>query len=102
MLKPRNGEGKQAFFKRAVQELMKEGKTKNAAIAEASATWNQHNLSAGGTGYHFLSAPVQFDLKQKDDEEPTEQRTFDILAYAGGIVDLGYYKFIIAVKGIIN
>ncbi|WP_430734457.1 Mu-like prophage major head subunit gpT family protein [Halodesulfovibrio aestuarii] len=102
MLKPRNGEGKQAFFKRAVQDLMKDGKTKNAAIAEASATWNQHNLSAGGNGYHFLSAPVQFDLKQKDDKEPAEQRTFDILAYAGGIVDLGYYKFIIAVKGIKN
>lgn len=101
-LKPRKGEGKQAFFKRAVNKLMGNGKSKNAAIAEASAVWNQHNLSAGGTGYHFLSAPVQFDLSQKESGEEPEQRTFDILAYTGGIVDLGYYKFIIAVKGIKN
>lgn len=99
-LKPRKGEGKQAFFKRAVNELMENGKSKQTAIAEASSVWNQHNLSEGGSGWHYLTAPVQFDLSQKDEE--LEQRTFDILAYTGGVVDLGYYKFIIAVKGIAN
>lgn len=98
MLKPRKGEGKQAFFKRAVSQLKNAGKNDADAVAEASAIWNQHNLADGGNGMMRLFAPVEF--LSESDEEQAQERRFSILAYSGDVVHLEWYSFIINVKGI--
>lgn len=98
MLKPRNGEGKQAFFKRAVSQLKRSGKSDADAVAEASTIWNQHNLSNGGNGMMRLFAPVEF--LSDDEQKESQERRFSILAYSGDAVHLEWYSFIINIKGI--
>ena len=98
MLRPKKGEGKQAFMKRAVSELMKQGKKEADAMAEAARLWNSANLSADEAGGFTLSSvgPVQLAEGEGDDKP----RRFSILANTGGVNDLGYYRFIIDLKGI--
>ncbi|MFV0348353.1 MAG: hypothetical protein ACK5JO_07175, partial [Halodesulfovibrio sp.] len=98
MLSPKKGECKQAFMKRAVSELMKQGKKEAEAMAEAARLWNAANLSAEEAGGFTLSSVGPVRLADSDGED--KPRRFSILANTGGVNDLGYYRFIIDLKGI--
>ena len=97
-MKPRKGESKQVFFKRAIKKFRDGGMNEEKAMQEASRIWNEHNLNLGSNGTVNLNVPVQFDLAE--DEANETPRRFSILANTGKIIDLGWYRFVINIKGI--
>ncbi|UZP67724.1 phage protease [Desulfovibrio mangrovi] len=97
MLRPKKGEGKQAFMKRAVSELMKQGKKEADAMAEAARLWNSANLSAEEAGVFTLSCVKPVQLSEGAGEG--KPRRFSILANTGGVNDLGYYRFVLNMSG---
>ncbi|WP_156816859.1 hypothetical protein [Desulfovibrio oxyclinae] len=89
-LKPENGESKQDFLRRCADG-------DESRMVECTAEWNKARLAAlVDDSVMTLTAPIE--LADPDQEEAAPRR-FSILSHTGPVIDLGFYRFVIALDG---
>lgn len=100
MPKPKKGESKQAFITRCVQKIKASGTQEKKALSTCAGLWNQQLANADNDSA-YLSASIKVLLNDAPhaDGTPTTPPRFGILAYSGAVIDLGWWRFVIDIKG---
>ncbi|MFI3270579.1 MAG: Mu-like prophage major head subunit gpT family protein [Pseudomonadota bacterium] len=105
--KPKKGEGKQGFLKRCMSAAKQGGMNESRGMSACMGNWNA-NLADADNDIARLTGVVTLNLNGANDDpnnatDPTDNtkpKRFAILAYTGKVVNFGYWRFIIDLKGI--
>ena len=92
--KPKKGEAKATFLKRCVKKRMGSGDSESQAMSQCVAGWGAERLAADGVR-HNLDVSVTLEAAEGDGP-----RRFAIVGHTGKIINLGYMRFIVDLKGI--
>ncbi|MBU1229544.1 MAG: hypothetical protein KKA55_01805 [Proteobacteria bacterium] len=98
---PKKGESKQDFLGRCAREKRATGMSEDKAMAACAADWNQARMAAVvDDNMLHLAGAVDITLAdQANDGEAQAPDRFVILAYTGKLIDWGWHRFIIDLKG---
>lgn len=99
---PKKGESKQDFLGRCAREKRDAGMSDDKALAACAGEWNQARMAAVVDDNMLqLSGPVEITLAaQATEGEAQAPDRFAILAYTGKLIDWGWHRFVIDLKGI--
>lgn len=98
---PKKGESKQDFLGRCAREKRDAGMSEDKALAACAGEWNQARMAAVVDESTLrLSGAVDITLAaQATEGEAQAPDRFAILAYTGKLIDWGWHRFIIDLKG---
>lgn len=98
---PKKGESKQDFLGRCAREKRDAGMAEDKAIAACAGEWNQARMAAVVDESTLrLSGAVDITLAaQATEGEAQAPDRFAILAYTGKLIDWGWHRFVIDLKG---
>ena len=100
MPKPRKGEGKQQYLKRCVEAQRAAGTADAKAFSICAGNWKDSQLADADADTARLTCPVSISLADPVAADGDAVSRFAMLAYTGKIVDWGWWRFIIDLKGI--
>jgi len=94
--KPRKGESKQHFLKRCVAAERKAGQPDAKAFAVCAGASREMALA----DMDMVALKGAVTLNEAEQEQPDEAVRFAMLGYTGKVIDWGWWRFVIDLKGI--
>ncbi|WMW64405.1 hypothetical protein [Nitratidesulfovibrio liaohensis] len=98
-LKKKKGESKQSYLRRCVAEQRAAGASDVKAMSTCAGQWKAEMADADDDATRLTGGPITVTLAEGDASADAAAR-FAILAYTGKIIDWGWWRFIIDLKGI--
>ncbi|MEG6505869.1 phage major capsid protein [Nitratidesulfovibrio sp. 1201_IL3209] len=99
MGKKKKGESKQSFLRRCVAEQRAAGASDVKAMSTCAGQWKAEMADADDDATRLTGGAITVQLAEGDASADAAAR-FAILAYTGKIIDWGWWRFIIDLKGI--
>lgn len=98
-IKKKKGESKQSYLRRCVAAQRAAGASDVKAMSTCAGNWKAEMADADNDATRLTGGPITVQLAEGDAGTDAAAR-FAILAYTGKIVDWGWWRFIIDLKGI--